>query len=210
MSQRSDPAQSTVAYYDSNAARFCQDTLALDMRELYRPFLALMPPRGRILDAGSGSGRDSLAFINMGYEVVSIDASIEMVKATTKLTGQPAIHMPFDEITFENEFDGIWACASVLHVPRQELASVLRKLGRAVRRGGPIYMSFKYGDSERLQAGRYFNDMDERTFSLLARNHQELAIEQLWTTWDMRPSKYRERWLNLILRKTSAAVCVRD
>jgi SAM-dependent methyltransferase len=204
MSQPSDSVDSTIAYYDNNATSFCQDTLLLDMRELYKPFLALVPPGGRILDAGSGSGRDSLAFLNMGYEVLSIDASVEMVRATSNLTGQPAIHMSFAEFTFDNEFDGIWACASVLHVPPQELPSVLQTLLKAVKEGGPIYLSFKRGDSERMEAGRYFNDMDERSFSRLVRDQPELTTERLWTTKDSRPSRIDKCWLNAILRKTSA------
>src|SRR6516225_8744251 len=92
--------------------KHCANTLPVDMSDLYAPFLREIPPGGRILDAGCGSGRDSRAFTRLGYEVVSIDASRQMVLAASKLTGQAAILKRFDEIEFEAEFDGIWACAS--------------------------------------------------------------------------------------------------
>jgi len=78
---------------------------------------------GRILDAGCGSGRDSLAFMRKGYQVVSIDASGEMVAAASRLTGQSAVLMRFDEVAFDGEFDADWACASLLHVARRDLQS---------------------------------------------------------------------------------------
>src|SRR6516225_6409750 len=93
-----DDTSSAVAYYDAHAAEFCQRTISLDMSELYAPFLREIPAGGRILDAGCGSGRDSLAFLKAGYDVVSIDASLEMVKATNKLTGREALLLAFNEI----------------------------------------------------------------------------------------------------------------
>ena len=106
-----DYRTSTTGYYDRHAAEFCENTFAVDVRELYIPFLREIPDGGAILDAGCGSGRDSLAFLRRGYRVVSIDASREMVAAATKHTGQQALLLRFDEIEFTDEFDGIWGCA---------------------------------------------------------------------------------------------------
>lgn len=103
----SDYTAETTAYYDTHAAEFCERTVALDLGELYAPFLNDIPAGSRILDAGCGSGRDSLAFLKKGYQVVSVDASAEMVNATTKLTGQQAKLIRFDALDFETEFDGI-------------------------------------------------------------------------------------------------------
>ncbi len=83
-------------------------------------------PGGRILDAGCGSACDSLAFIRRGYDAVSIDASAAMVEATSKLTRKPALLMRFDDMDFDAEFDGVWACASLLHVPRREMPASFR------------------------------------------------------------------------------------
>src|SRR5689334_6398373 len=125
-------ADMTVEYYDQHAASFCEATGKLDMSALYRPFLNLLPPRARILDAGCGSGRDTLACLNLGYEVTAIDGSLAMVQVTTKLTGCPALQMRFDEINWVEEFDGIWACASLLHVPRADTGDVLNRFAQAL------------------------------------------------------------------------------
>jgi SAM-dependent methyltransferase len=138
----SDYTATTTAYYDAHAAEFCANTAAVDMSELHAPFLNEIPAGGRILDAGSGSGRDSLAFLKKNYRVVSIDASAEMVYATTKLTGHSAVVMRFDEMAYENEFDGIWACASLLHIARRDLNSVLARLTKALKPNGVLYVSF--------------------------------------------------------------------
>src|SRR5215469_12455168 len=144
-----DYRTSTTDYYDRYAGEFCENTFTVDVSALYIPFLREIPEGGAILDAGCGSGRDSLAFLRKGYRVVSIDASLAMVAATSRLTGQDATLMTFAEISFENEFDRIWACASLLHVARRDLNSVLRRFTKALKLNGAFYLSFKYGDSER-------------------------------------------------------------
>src|SRR5262245_40338919 len=106
MNPPSDYSASTSAYYDTHAAEFCENTVSLDVSELYAPFLREISAGGSILDAGCGSGRDSLAFLQKGYQVVSIDASREMVNATAKLTGREARVLRFDAIDYESEFDG--------------------------------------------------------------------------------------------------------
>ena len=197
----SDYTASTMTYYDAHAAEFCANTLSVDMSPLYAPFLREIPLPGRILDAGCGSGRDSLAFINMGYQVVAMDASAEMVKAASKITGQTALRMTFDEMTFESEFDGIWACASLVHVPRRNLDAVLNHLTTALKPPGVCYMSFKYGDSERLEGERFFNDLNETLFLGLLASHPGLGLVELWKTDDLRRDKREQRWLNAIVRK---------
>ena len=194
---------STTAYYDAHAAEYCANTLSVDLSPLYGPFLRELQPGGRILDAGCGSGRDSLAFIKMGYQVVSIDASAAMVKAASKLTGQTALLMTFDEMPFEREFDGIWACASLVHVSRWDLSTVLSRVTNALKPSGFCYMSFKYGDSERIEGGRFFNDLNETLFHGVLESHPELELVELWKTDDLRRLDRREqRWLNAIVRKT--------
>jgi SAM-dependent methyltransferase len=176
------------------------------MREVYAPFLAELPPQGRILDAGCGSGRDSLAFLKMGYSVVSMDASVEMVKAAETLTGQEVPLLRFDEITFSEEFDGIWACASLLHVARQDLSPVLGRLVRALRPGGVLYMSFKLGEAERLEEGRFFNDMTEASLEQLLETQPDLQVLKIWTSDDVRDERQgAPKWLNVLVRRIPPA-----
>ena len=130
-----------------------------------------------------------------------MDASAEMVKAASKLTGQTVLRMTFDEMPFESEFDGIWACASLIHVPRRNLDAVLSRLRTALKPHGVCYMSFKHGDSERLEGEWFFNDLNETLFLGLPASHPELGLVELWKTDDLRRDKRGQRWLNAIVRK---------
>jgi SAM-dependent methyltransferase len=202
MKPPSDYSQSTTAFYNDHASEFCGNTVGVDMSELYVPFLREIPDGGRILDAGCGSGRDSLAFMTKGYQVVSMDASSEMVTATSRLTGRPALLMRFDEIRFNADFDGIWACASLLHVAQQDLPSTVARMVTALKPGGVFYVSYKYGDVERVEGGRFFSDMNETLFHALVATQPELESVQVWITDDVRNDRRgRQRWFNAILRR---------
>ena len=182
----SDYEVSTVSHYDAYAAEFCENTASVDMSELYAPFLHEIPAGGRILDAGCGSGRDSLAFLKKGYQVVSIDASAKMVNATTMLTGQEAKLLRFDALEFDREFDGIWACASLLHIARRDLNPILTRLTKALKPNAVLYLSFKHGDGERMEGGRFFNDLDETLLRTALANHPPLKLVRVWITEDVR------------------------
>ena len=163
-------------YYDDHASEFIADTLSVDMEEVYKPFLSRVPPGGRILDAGCGSGRDTLAFHNKGYDVVSIDASAKMVELAKLLTGRPVFRMRFQEIQWVEEFDGIWACASLLHVPKIEMDQVWRRLINALKPGGAWFMSFKKGQGESIRKGRFFNDYEEQELRALIEKQQDIEL----------------------------------
>ena len=190
----------TIRYYDEHAAEYIRSTVFVNMQSLYEPFLSRIPKGGRILDAGCGSGRDSKAFLDRGYRVVSIDASQKMADATSQLTGQQAIRMAFQDISFAEEFDGIWAFASLLHVPLIELPNVFNRCGRAIRPSGVFCASFKEGQGERHHDGRLFTDMDEPSISDLVAGIAGLEIVQFSHTNDLRPGRL-DKWLNVLLRK---------
>ncbi len=204
----SDYTASTTGYYDAHAAEFCENTVSVDVSALYLPFLRELPAGGRILDAGCGSGRDSRAFLRSGYRVVSIDASREMVAAATKHTGQEALLLRFDALDFDSEFDGIWACGSLLHIARRDLDSVLARFSRALKPKGVAYLSFKYGNSERMEGERFFNDLDETTLATILSPRLELEIVQVWTTEDLRNNtRGPQRVLNAIVRRNRSGDC---
>jgi SAM-dependent methyltransferase len=192
---------STIDYYDNNAAAFVGQTLNVDMSESYRKFLRLMPDGGSILDAGSGSGRDAAYFTSQGYKVEAFDASVEMVTATKQNAGISAIQMSFEEFAWDHQFDGIWACASLLHVKRTSLPDVMRRMAKTLIGGGVIYASFKLGNEERIKAGRYFNDMDAVMLTKLLEEVPVLTLEEAWVSSDVRPDRASELWLNCIMIK---------
>ena len=190
----------TLNYYQNNAQIFFDGTVNVDMSSLYASFTRHLPPGAKVLDAGCGSGRDAKAFHEMGYQVDAFDASSEMVALARQHTGLPVQQMTFADVDAQQQYDGIWCCASLLHVSSQELPTVMQKLANALKPGGIWYVSFKYGDGEREKDGRQFTDMTETSLGALLGTTPEIAIETQWTTQDKRPER-DEIWLNALLRK---------
>lgn len=190
----------TINYYDSNAQKFINDTLETKMTDIQSRFLEYVQPKGHILDLGCGSGRDSLMFIRNGYMVTAVDGSSAMCECAEKIIGQAVFNLTFDKIDFSNEFDAVWACASLLHIPSTELQGVIKKISTALKENGILYCSFKYGDFEGVRNGRYFTDYTEETISDVISKFPELRIVDLWITEDARPER-EEKWVNVIVRK---------
>ena len=190
----------TIDYYNKHAEEFTASTFEVDMESLYQPFLVELQEGARILDVGCGPGRDTLAFKNKGYQVDAIDYSEELVKKATRLTGIPIKLKSFYEVDDYEAYDGIWACASLLHCERSRLAEVLEKMVQALKPNGVIYMSFKYGDSDRDQDGRQFTDLDENQAEALLEQFDNVQHIQQWVTLDQRPDR-QEKWLNLLWKK---------
>ncbi len=194
------PHGPTLAYYEANAQRFFKGTHNVDMSELYKPFLALLPPGAHVLDAGCGSGRDSLAFLKRGYEVTAMDASMAMAELSSRLIGRPVLRLSFDRIEFEQQFDGVWACASLIHVLHDAMPEAVGQLLRSLKDGGVMYMSFKYGQGEQVRDGRLFNYYEEESFKMLLRAYPQLRLVKLWRTADFRSDHTDTEWLNVLLR----------
>lgn len=133
----------TAEYYRTNAASYCDETIDFDLLDIYPRFLANLPEKGHILDLGCGSGRDSKAFLNAGYVVTAMDASNEVATYAEKIIGQPVLVSSFQEISFCDQFDGIWACASLLHCPHSQILDVLDRVVLSLKPNGVAYMSFK-------------------------------------------------------------------
>ncbi len=194
-------------YYDAHAKEYAALTVKADMSPAYDRFLAYLPAGAAILDAGCGSGRDSLCFMKKGYDVTMLDASEGMCNCAEELTGQKALCMGFHEIEFADRFDGIWACASLLHVSETELENVLAIFHRALKQDGVLYASWKYGESERMDGERFYCDMtEEKLRRVLARANLK-AREGLfdclecWVAEDSLPSGREQKWLNVVLGK---------
>lgn len=139
----------TLSYYDENATAFCEGTRNADMSEMRGRFQQYLKPGDLILDAGCGSGRDSKFFMESGYRVVALDGSKEMCRQASAYLGQEIQCRRFEEIDEKEVYDGIWACASLLHVPYELLPKVIARLITALVDGGVLYASFKYGEEER-------------------------------------------------------------
>ena len=191
----------TINYYNLNAKKFIENTQNADMHLTQDKFLQLLPESASILDFGCGSGRDTKYFLEKGYQVAATDGSAELCRLASSFTGIKVKKMLFQELDEIEGYDGIWACSSILHLPKQELLPVIRKMCIALKDNGVIYTSFKYSNFEGERNGRYFNDFTEDTFREFIKVIPELMIEDQWITLDVRPGRGEEKWLNLILQK---------
>jgi len=192
---------STYEYYYQKSKEFFDNTVNIDMEDIYKPFLELMPKGGKILDAGCGSGRDTFYFIEKGYDVVAFDYSEPLAQLASDYTGQEILHMSFEDIDFIEEFDGIWACASLIHVAKRDINSAIARLERALKPNGVLYASFKYGDAEGYNKKRFFNNYTESSFESLVEDFTSIKVVHIWKTEDLRAERKDEFWLNALLRK---------
>lgn len=191
----------TLNYYNNNAVDFYQNTVSVEFSDTQSKFLSKLDKNAHILDFGCGSGRDTKAFLNQGYHVEATDGSAELCRLAAQYTGIPVRHMLFQELSAVDQYDGIWACSSILHLPPNELSDVMCKMATALKPNGIIYTSFKYGTFSGERNGRYFTDMAESTFTAFIRNIADLVTEEQWISSDVRPGRGEEQWLNIILRK---------
>ena len=193
---------STLEYYDHNAEQFFKTTADVDFTGTQDRFLRCLEPGSRILDLGCGSGRDTRYFLEKGYQVDATDGSAEICRLASEYTGIPVRQMLFTELDAEEEYDGIWACASILHLPEKELRDVMHRIGTALKEGGIFYTSFKYGDFAGERNGRYFRDFTEESFREFLTDFHEFRMTDQWITSDVRPNRGEEKWLNVLLRRT--------
>ena len=193
----------TIDYYDKNAAAFNASIVEVEFHDMQDKFISYIVGGKRILDFGCGSGRDTKYFLSKGYEVDAIDGSKEMCAIAEAFTGIKVKHMMFDELDILDEYDGIWACSSILHLNKTDLKDVMIKMAAALKDIGVIYTSFKYGDFSGERNGRFFTDFTSESFSEFIKCISDLEIREEWITDDVRPGKTDEKWLNLIIHKNN-------
>ena len=195
--------QRTLQFYEDNAEAFVSGTVNADMHEARQRFMKLLPADALILDFGCGSGRDTKAFLEQGYRVDAVDGSAELCHIASEYAEIPVKQMLFQDLDCKEVYDGIWACSSILHLPRRELVDVLQKISIALKTEGVLYTSFKYGEFEGIRNGRYFIDLTDESFELLMTEIPSLWLVETWITSDVRPGREDERWLNILLKKTA-------
>lgn len=190
-----------MTYYNKKAKEFFEDTINVDLTNIYNEFLKHIKPKGKILDLGCGSGRDLLYFKNKDYEAYGLDNSEELIKLAEEYTNEKIIKCDFRNINLNIKFDAIWANASLLHLTINELKSTITKLINHLNKNGTIYMSFKYGTFEGIRNDRHFTYFTEKTITSFLNKFENIKTIKIWKTTDQRKDRNNEFWLNVIVRK---------
>lgn len=185
-------------FYNQNAEKFIKNTLDIDMSALYSEFEKTLDPSARILDIGCGPGRD-LKYFNEKYKLAEgIEPSLELCEFARVNAKASVFHGSLFEFETKAKFDGIWACASLLHIPAKQMNDAFIKLQDMLEKNGTIYCSFKYGDFEGVRDDRYFTDLTEDALGKFVQK-SGLVIEKCWVSSDLRVGRESERWLNVLL-----------
>lgn len=172
----------TLEFYNTHATQYAAETIDFDVSNIRKLFLTLIPKGSHILDLGCGSGRDSRFFLDHGYSVTAVDASSELAKHASEVIGKTVENRSFQELDYVETFEGIWACASLLHCPKAEINAVMNKITQALKPNGIVYMSFKHGNGERVdERGRFFNDYTETAMSYMLVAHVDLQLVEMFT-----------------------------
>lgn len=187
----------TIEYYNTHADEYCDATRNVDMSALYAEFEKYLKSGCKILDLGCGSGRDSKYFHDKGYEVVAADPSAEMCKRTRELVPIEVFEMRAEDLNFEDEFDAVWACASLLHVNRSNMNVALTKIINSLKNKGVIYASWKYGNSDIITSERCFTNYDTNEIKhIFDKNTLNLKIIKVWNSIDAKNRKIL--WINVL------------
>ena len=190
----------TLSWYRDNAIQYAEETRNSLVLDALWEFLSRMKEGGTILDYGSGSGRDSAYFLDKGFSVDSLDGSAEMKAQAERLFGIKVKLASFLSLEEKDKYDGIWAQASILHLEEHDLRVALTLIERALKRDGVFYSSFRKGEEDGYENGRWYTNMTEGRF--LSFLPASLYMEKIWESQDVRPGVSRT-WLSIICRKKS-------
>jgi len=192
----------SIDYYNRYAVPYYEETVDVDMTEVIEPFMELLPENAEVLDLGCGSGRDTITLEERGFYVTAMDGSEEMCKLAEVNIDQEVLQMTYEEMDFDDVFDGIWACASLVHLTDEEMRDVMKKLVLALKTDGILYFSVHKGDRDGIYNGRYFRDYSKKELSGLMEEFPELELINIWTTQDALSGKTDGQWLNVLAKKT--------
>lgn len=187
-------------YYESNAERYASETFSADMSEQYQRFLPLLKKGAKILDVGSGSGRDAFYFQKHGYQVTALEPSKNLGREIRKVFSGEIVCSDIQSYQPMERYDGIWACASLIHLQEEEILCFFKKMDMYLSDNGIVYASGKCGISTgEVADGRFFLEFTEQLVEKILTVNKQLQLEQLWYTEDVR-GKRGFRWLNVVLR----------
>lgn len=187
----------TINYYNENAKNFVESTFNCDMSSIYEMFTKYLKDNSKIIDLGFGSGRDSIYLKKLGHVVLSVDPTEEFVNRGKEL-GLNVLKGTIFDVSKNNYYDAVFACASLLHVEENNLANTFREITNKLKNDGILYCSFKYGVHKGERNGRYFIDLNEETINNYLPSN--LNVVETKITEDVRDNN-TTKWLNLVIKK---------
>lgn len=185
----------TKKYYQENSKKYINATKDVDMSFQYNLFIPRLKKGSCILDIGFGSGRDMLFFKENGFQVFGIDNVSTFVQHGKSL-GLEVEEKDYHQIDYENQFDGVWACASLLH--SNDLDKAFANIHTALKTDGIFYLSMKYERGTNIVDGKFYRYIEEDDLKILCDKYN-FNILQLSITDDLLHRK--EKWLNAVLKK---------
>ena len=187
-------------YYESNAEHYAAETIYADMSEQYQSVLPLLKKGAKILDVGSGSGRDACYFQKQGYQVTALEPSKNLGREIRKVFSGEIVCSDIQSYQTTERYDGIWACASLIHLQEEEILCFFKKIDMYLNDNGIVYVSGKSGISTgEVEDGRFFLEFTEQLVEKILTVNKQLKLEQLWYTEDV-SGRRGFRWLNVVLR----------
>lgn len=185
--------------YDKYSAEYAARFWNASVERAWDVFSALMPPEALVLDLGCGAGRDVKTLGRRGCRVIGVDLSIGLLReAQNRLPGD-FIQGDMRFIPFSTaQFDGVWMCASLLHIPRQQAPPVLKHVRRVMGWGSVLYIAIKQGEGESWQETEgplFFTYFQPDEISKIVQD-SGLFIELIWNE-----KAQGNNWINIIARK---------
>lgn len=208
---KTDYVTKTIAVYNKIAQDYAQKTDAYAPLPERDAFIVKLPRGGKILDAGCGPGRDSEYFVRKGFSLVGIDLSEKLLSiAKKRVTLATFQKQDLRKLTFApEEFDGIWASASLLHLKRDEIPKVLRQFYQILKRNGALFILVKEGTREGFIPYKLASNLP-RFFSYFKSEEIKRVLEQVgfvieniysWDQKDRWPERPSEVWISSFSKK---------
>lgn len=191
----------SIDYYNQYATQYYEDTVNLELDDIRDEFIEYLPEDSEIMDLGCGSGRDSLYFIERGFDVTAVDGSEELCELASIHIGQDVLNLKYKELNFSDVFDGVWACASFTHSTLEELKEVLGKIGESLKDGGILFLSFKYGDFDGVRNNKYNKYYRTNEIKDILEEYNELTLLKVSKVNDIRQARSDEKWIHVIAKK---------
>jgi len=184
----------TLDFYARNAAQYVRHGAEAPSPYLLS-FVAALPADARVLELGSGSGRDAAFMLSQGVDIHPSDASPQLAREAERRIGRAVRLLRFNELEEVEAYDGVWASASLLHAPASELSDDLARIHRALHPSGLFVASFKAGTEEgRDELGRYYNYADAETLLTHYRTAAQWASLNIETSegsgYDGKPTQW--------------------